>query len=598
MSTKAAFKDIGRGLGIDHTIINEMNKLIPVKFGKPYTIDESLAEVAELREYNEKYPKLFELARKVQSLPRSASIHACGLLITPDAIEEASPIFRGKNGEIVTQYDGPTLEALGFIKFDFLGLKNLSVIDIARNLVKERHGIEIDPDELEPEDPRVFDTIRNGHTDGLFQIESDGMRKVFRGLNVVDFESLIAGVSLYRPGPMDFIPQYQNRANGMEDVAYPHEDLEEVLKDTFGIVIYQEQLMQMTGKLAGYTAGPQDKFRKAVGKKDEKVMKPALEKLEKDIIEHGHTPELAANIIKIIEPFLGYGFNRSHAAAYAYIAYQTAYFKTYYPIEFMAALLTIFGTDLDNATRYIADCRRMGIRVLPPDINKSGQGFTIEGNDIRYGLGSIKGLGEAAVQSIMSERPFTGAENLIESLPKKQLNKRAVKTLALAGALDEMMPDAENRLDIVQTLFQIRGDKDDISDEVKSFNDKMKLEIEKDLLGVFVSGHPLDGLAQPVNWDGLSDYEPVKTAGFVSSFREIATRTGSKMGFINVDFIEGQKKVVVFSSVWEEIADTIKKDMIIKIDAHTKYNFQYDSKDIIAKKITIPKRVNKHLLTP
>jgi DNA polymerase-3 subunit alpha len=595
LSTKAAFKDIGRGLEIDHNIINDMNKLIPIKFGTPYSIDEALKEVPALREYKEKYPELFELASKVQNLPRSSSIHACGLLISPDPVDTISPIMRGKEGEIVTQYDGPTLEKLGAIKFDFLGLKNLSVLSICRTSIYERHGIDIDPDRLEPDDPKVFKMIQDGWTDGMFQIESDGMKKVFKGLNAVNFESLIAGVSLYRPGPMDFIPQYQNRANGMEEVEYPHENLREVLENTFGVVVYQEQLMEMTAKLAGYSAGAQDTFRKAVGKKDEKVMKPALEQLEKDIIAYGHTPDLSAQIINIIAPFLGYGFNRSHAAAYAYIAYQTAYFKTYYPREFMAALLTIFGSDLDRATRYIADSKRMGISILPPDINNSDLGFTIQEDNIRYGLGSIKGLGEAAVQTIMESRPFKSLEDLVSRVPKRQLNKRAIKTLALSGGLDNLS-EKENRMSILQDIYYIRGDKDDISDEVLMFKDKMKLEVEKDLLGVFVSGHPLDGHAKQVNWDFLDDFEPVDTAGFVTSFKEITTKKGDKMAMVNIDTLEGAKKLVLFPNIWEGVVEEMQKDLIIKFTCYTKYNFQYDNKDIIVKKITIPKRINKDVL--
>lgn len=597
LSTKAAFKDIGRGLGIDHNVINDMNKLIPSHQGKVMSIDKAMEEIQELKPYIAEYPRLFELASKVEKLPRSASIHACGILITPEPVYKAAPLMRGKEGETVTQYDGPTLEALGYIKFDFLGLKNLSVINIARRLVLERHGIDIDPDRLEPDDPKVFRMIQDGHTAGLFQIESDGMKKVFKGLNKVDFDSLIAGVALYRPGPMDFIPEYQNRANGMKEAEYPHPDLEDALKETFGIVVYQEQLMQMTGKLAGYTAGPQDKFRKAVGKKDEKVMMPALEKLEKDIIAHGHTKELAANIIRIIAPFLGYGFNKSHAAAYAYIAYQTAYFKTYYPIEFMTALLTIFATDETKVTNYINECKRMGIRILPPDVNDSDRGFRVEGNDIRFGLEAIKGLGEAVIHNIMEARPFPTLQSLVETLPKRQLNKKAIEVLAKAGALDKLGEGLVNRMDILQQLFLIRGDKIDLSDEINTFTDKMRLEEEKKLLGLYISGNPLDDVCSPVNWDYLGDYENVQTGGVITSFKAMDTKKGDKMAFINVDTLEGNKRMVLFPDVYATVVDQLKKDLIVKMTCYTKYNPQYDERSIIVKKITIPKRINKAILS-
>jgi len=307
LSTKAAFKDIGRGLGIDHNLINEMNKLIPAKFGKVYSIEESLAEVPQLREYQQRYPQLFELGQKVEKLPRSSSIHACGILITPDPVFKAAPIMRGKNGETVTQYEGPTLEKLGYIKFDFLGLKNLSVINIARNLVKQNHGKDIDPDKLVPDDPKVFRLIKDGHTDGIFQLESDGMKKVFKGLNKVDFESMIAGVSLYRPGPMAFIPQYQNRANGIEEVSYSIPELQDILENTFGIAVYQEQIMQMTRVLGGYSAGEADGFRKAIGKKSDEVMQKVLPELHGRILENGYPETVADEVVAIIEPFVGYG---------------------------------------------------------------------------------------------------------------------------------------------------------------------------------------------------------------------------------------------------------------------------------------------------
>ena len=419
---------------------------------------------------------------------------------------------------------------------------------------------------------------------------------MFKGLNKVDFETLIAGVSLYRPGPMSFIPQYQNRANGLEDVEYPHSDLKDVLEDTFGIVVYQEQLMQMTGKIAGYSAGAQDTFRKAVGKKDDKVMKPALEKLEKDIVDYGHSKELASNIIKIIEPFLGYGFNRSHAACYAYIAYQTAYFKTHYPIEFMTALLTIFSSDEDKVVNYINECKRMGIRILQPDVNNSGEGFTIEGNDIRFGLKAIKGLGEAVVQNIIDARPYHSLSDMIERVPKRQLNKRALKVLAYSGALDKVAGDKENRVRILETIYLIRGDKDDLTGEIKDYTDKVKLEHEKTLLGLYVSGNPLDGIAKPVNWDFLGDFENVDTGGIITSFKIIKTRKGDEMAFINVDTLEGNKRMVLFPQTYETVVGQLKKDLTVKLTCYTKYDPQYDERSILVKKITIPKRINKHLL--
>lgn len=593
LSTKACFKDVARALGIDHNLINEMNKLIPVHQGKVASIDEALEEVPELREWEQRFPELFKLARKVQQLPRSASIHACGVVITPEPIAQNAPLMRGKDGEIVTQYDGPTLEQLGYLKFDFLGLKNLTVIDLARKLVKQRYGIDIDPNKLEPEDPRVFETIRYGFTDGLFQIESEGMKKMFRGLYKVDFESLIAGLALYRPGPMDWIPEYQARANGQKEVEYLSPELEEITKDTFGILIYQEQIMRLSQVLAGYTPGESDSLRKGIGKKKTELVEAELSKLTNRMMERGYSKDFCEKVCDLIRPFAAYGFNRSHSAAYAILTYQTAFFKTYYPLEFMAALLTVFATDEDKVKNYIKECKRMGIKVLPPDINLSDKGFKIEDDSIRFGLASIKGLGDAVVEAILDHRPFNSLSEIVERVPKRQLNKKSLKVLSLSGALDGLGWDLKNRMDILQYLYHLRGDKEDLYQEIESFTDKKKLEYEKELLGLYVSGHPLEGYAQPVFWDGLADYQKVETAGRILSFREITTKSGEPMAFLTVDTLEGPKEMVIFSKAYKEVQGQLEQGLIIKIRVYLKYDPRYDKRSIIIDKISVPKRINK-----
>lgn len=307
LSTKAVLKDIGRGLNIDHTIITEINKHVPVVFGKPYSIAKCIEEVPIIQEYNEQYPELFEMALKVEGMPRSASTHACGILVAPSNIGSTVPVMRGKEGEMVSQYDGPTLEEFGFLKFDLLGLKNLSVVAIARDLVKERHGEDLNPDAFEPDDDAVYATIGNGKTLGIFQLESSGMSGVFKGLDTVNFESLIAGLSLYRPGPMDFIPEYQARANGMRDVEYFHPDAEPVLSTSFGIMIYQEQLMRLAGVFGGYSEGQQDTLRKATGKKSQKVMDQVLPELHARTLQQGYDEKTADKLVDLIKPFVGYG---------------------------------------------------------------------------------------------------------------------------------------------------------------------------------------------------------------------------------------------------------------------------------------------------
>lgn len=596
LSTKAAFKDIARGLGIDHNIINEMNKLIPSLFGQVYTIEQALDEVAELREYQETYPKLFELAMQVEKLPRSQSIHACGIVITPMPVVEVAPLMNGKNGEVVTQYDSVTLEMLGLLKFDFLGLKNLSVINIAREHVKRNHGVTIIPDDLEPDDGNVFRLIKEGHTDGVFQIESPGMKKMFRSMQKVDIEDLIAGISLYRPGPMAFIPEYVDRANGMRTTEYLTPEIENITKTTYGILVYQEQVMEISKQMAGYTAGEADILRKAIGKKKEEVMRPALIELERRLQEKGHSEAVAKKVISMIEPFVGYGFNRSHAAAYALIAYQTAYFKHYYPVEFMAALLTVFGDNEDKVINYINEAKRMGIKILPPDINKSDLGFKIEDGALRFGMLSIKGLGEKVVPQILEARPFESIDKMLE-LPKSVMKKNVITVLAQCGALDEIAGSIGNRMQILARMFEIRGDKDDLTQDIKDFDDKRKLELEQTLLGMSVSGHILDGYAKPLNWDYIADQVPFDTAGIVTSFKETVTKKGDKMAFVNVETLEGAKRITLFPDAYATVEGQLVKDLILKVTLYKKYDPRYDERSYIVKKITIPKRINKTVLT-
>ncbi len=597
LSTKAAFKDIGRGLGIDHNIINEMNKLIPTLFGKVYTIDEALDEVEALRGYELQYPKLFELARQVEMLPRSQSIHACGLVISPVPIFEMAPLLRGKEGEVVTQYDGPTLEKLGLLKMDLLGLKNLSVISIARDLVHQRTGLWINVDEMEPDDPRVFETIRQGFTDGLFQIESDGMKKMFKALNKIDFETLIAGISLYRPGPMASIPEYIERANGYKEVEYLSTEIEFITSLTYGIIIYQEQCMKISTEMGGYTQGESDSFRKAIGKKVQEDLDKALVELSKRMREKGYTKELTDKICDLIRPFAAYGFNRSHACAYAMVAYLTAFFKTYYPAEFLAGLLTVFGDNEDKVSNYITEAKRMNIKISPPSLNLSGLGFNLEeDNTLRFGLLSIKGLGEGVIPHLLSNRPFTNLEDLIERIPKRNLNKKVLEVLAMSGALDDICIE-DNRMQILTKIYQIRKDKIDISsDIIEGFDHKAKLEKEKELLGLYVSGHPLDGYATPTNWDYLADNTVFDTAGVITSFKEIPTKNGSKMAFLNMDTLEGNKRIILFPNEYLTIEGQLDKDLIIKVTLTKKYDARYDDRSFIVKKITIPKRVNKVVL--
>lgn len=644
LSTKSALKDIGRALNIDHNEINELNKHIPSHQGKVMPISDALDEIKQVKAYAERYPRLFELALEVESMPRTQGVHACGVLITPEPITEEVALIKGKKaGERVVAYDGPTLEQKGFIKFDFLGLKNLSVIEICRRLVEKRHGYLIDVDNLIPEDTNTFEMIRRGETDSLFQIESDGMKKMFNGMNQVNFETLIAGVALYRPGPMDYIPKYTALANGHEEIPEVHPVFDKITKNTFGIMIYQEQVMEVAVEMAGYSMGEADVLRKAVGKKKIEILNPALEELHKRLVANGTPEHVATKICEDIRPFAGYAFNRSHAAAYAYIAYQTGYLKANYPLEYMTAVLQVFYTDEDKVVKYVKVARDMGFEILPPDINRSEVGFTIDGdNAIRFGLGSIKGLGEATLDAILEERkvrdvpcvrdedggltyltedeaqvldvasevdpeivvgletvggPFESINDLMNRVPKKNLNKASLTALNYSGSFDSLTNgDFNNRFEQMAYILGLRGESPDpdLVDAIAKYTDRLKFEKEREVLGLYVSGHVLDRLAEPTDWEGLDDAVHHTVVSLVDA-RVIRTKKGDNMAFLTVDTLEGQRSLTLFPKQYETAKDGLVPGMILKVGIRAQMNWQRNQRDYIINSINIPKKINKDI---
>ncbi|WP_431146707.1 DNA polymerase III subunit alpha [Bacillus cereus] len=641
LSTKSALKDIGRALGIDHNEINEVNKYIPSHQGKVMPISEALEEIKEVQAYAKKYPRLFELALEVESMPRTQGIHACGMLITAEPITNEVALVRGKGGESVAAYDGPTLEAKGYIKFDFLGLKNLSVIELCRRMVEERHGHLIDVDNLIPEDKLTFEKIREGETAGLFQIESDGMRKMFMGMNSVNFDDLVAGVALYRPGPMEKIPGYVARKNGHEEVPSIHPIYDEITAVTYGFLVYQEQVMEISKKMAGYSMGEADVLRKAVGKKKQEILDPALEELYSRMIAKGIPMDVAQKACDDIRPFAGYGFNLSHAACYAFISYQTAYLKANYPIEYMAALLQVFYTEEEKVVKLVKVTRDMGIEVLPPDINKSESGFIIDGEStIRFGLGSIKGLGEATLEAILEERkprmapavrdadgletvisieeaaeieatpdleivvgsvevggPFTSAQDVINRIPKKNFNKKAIESLCYSGAFDGLAEGLfNNRFEYLAHMFDVRGEKPDaeLIEQITKYTDRSKFEKEREVLGLYVSGHVLDRLAEPTDWEGLDDATHTTMVSLTEA-RVIRTKKGDNMAFLRVDTLEGERSLTLFPSHYEQVKEGLVPGMLMKVGIKGQMNWQRNQKDFIINSITIPKKINKDI---
>src|SRR3989344_1036443 len=454
MAARLSVRDVGRALGIPLSLCDQVAKLIP--FNK--SIDEALALVPEFAELYKKNPdvkKIVDPARRLEGVVRHASTHACGTVISAEPLTETIPLQKSKD-VIVTQFEMHTIEDLGLLKMDLLGLKNLTIIEDAVRLVTERIGKKIDISNLPENDAATYKLLQAADTTGVFQLESSGMRRYLKELNPTELEDITAIVAVYRPGPMELIPQYISRKHKREPVIYLHPKVEPVFKNTYGIMIYQEQLMAAARALAGLSLAEADVLRKAVGKKIRKLLLEQREKLIGGCIKNGVSKQIAEQFWALIEPFDRYGFNRSHAVCYATIAYQTAYLKAHYPIEFMTALLNADSGDIDRVAFVISECKRMNINVLPPDINKSSALFTPEENNIRFGLTAIKNLGVAIVEALIAERaaggPFAGLPDILNRIRHKDLNKKSLDALVKSGALDSL---GHERNQIVQNLDDI-----------------------------------------------------------------------------------------------------------------------------------------------
>ncbi len=592
MLSRMVLKDAGRILDIDFDIINALTKSIPVIEGKPYTIDQAVHEIHEIAEAEIAYPELFELARELEGLPRQAGTHAAGVVVTPDELVKYFPLARGKEGEALSQFDKNTIEDLGCLKIDLLGLKTLTIMKIAIDLINERYGYRLDLDNLPLRDKKTLDLISSGKTVGVFQLESEGMQHIFKELNNVTFGALVAGISLYRPGPLKLIPTYISGYNGYRNVEYLTPELEPILDETYGVILYQEQTMKIATDLAGYTPGQSDMLRKSIGKKSPEIMARELDKLVNGSAEEG-IPGMIANgiplaiaeqIAILIERFASYGFNKSHGTGYALLAYQTAYLKAHFPLEFMCALLTVASDNSDKTKKYIHEAKRMGIKILVPDINKSDIKFTIDGDAIRFALSAVMNVGPNVATYITKTQPFDSLENLVSSLPKRQLNKKTITSLALSGALDQF---GNNRMAILQEALRYRDEKIDMTEEVSKFDERAKLGYENSLLGSFISGHPLQSVAKPVNWDVIEERKPFDVFGMIMEIKQVNTKKGDPMAFVEIETLEGKKLITIFTKVYATCRGEIAPGLIAKI------KLVKDKAGLVVREIYIPKRVNK-----
>jgi DNA polymerase-3 subunit alpha len=603
LKTKAAIRDVARVMGIDLAIADQLSKMVIVKFGKVFTIEKMRHELPEFDALIKNTPDLEQLAKyvtKLENIARHVSVHACGYLVTPEPITNYVPVqIEAKNGDkTITQIEGAYLEPMGLMKFDFLGLRNLTIIDKARKLIAEKHNIEIDLDKIPLDDPKTFELFKAGNTTGVFQFESEGMKKYLRDLQPTELEDLIFLNAAYRPGPMQYIPDYINRKFGREKVVYLHESLEPILKTTFGFAIYQEQVISIAVAYAGYSLGEADMLRRAMGKKKVEVMAKEKEKFINKAKEHGHPEELSKSIFAYLEPFADYGFNRSHSACYSMIAYHTAYLKANYPVEFMASLLETECGMPDKFINILKEVREMKLKFLAPDINYSFVHFNIEnGTSIRFGFAGAKGAGNRVMQNIVTEREkngkFTDLEDLVVRVGPENLSKKDLEVLIKAGAMDdfgyrtqlvEILPlifDKNNKT--VKSMSGGQSGLFDLHEEQKKLVNRTKLPMppkesdyekllwEKEILGTYMSAHPLQKyefmylnssvqkLADVIH---KADKTPFKILATINRAKIIHTKaSGKPMAFVDLEDFDSKAEGVIFPNSYQKIQDKIQEMM-------------------------------------
>ena len=613
MAAKASVRDVGRALGMSYAAVDKVAKLIPS--GPNVTLKKALSGVSELKllyENDHQVKKLINMAIKVEGLPRHASTHAAGVVITKDEVNAYVPLSKNDN-VIVTQYTMTTLEELGLLKMDFLGLRNLTVISETQRMVRETKDPEFSIEQIPLDDKAVYTMLSQGKGEGIFQFESGGMKDVLSRLKPEKIEDLIAVISLYRPGPMDSIPTYIENRHHPEKITYLHPKLEPILRVTYGCIVYQEQVMQIFRALAGYSFGRADLVRRAMAKKKADVMQKEREyfingKLDDNgnievvgCVKNGVPANVAEEIFNQMSSFASYAFNKSHAAAYALLAYQTAYLKAHYPLQFMAALITSVLDNTSKIVEYIGECSKNSIKVLPPDINQSCEGFTVDGSAIRFGLLGIKNVGEGFVKELLLEREKNGKFNSFTDfsarMSDKCINKKLVENLIKSGAFDsfpnnrrelllgyeEILQRESENLKFKQSgqmnLFDLTSE--DVSDNIVKYDDftlEQRLEMEKEVTGVYVSGHPVEkysaifksgrakliaDISEAVETGSFKEGDAVSILACIENMSVKKTKTGDSMAFITCEDTSAQTEVVVFPKVFALSRKKLEKNTIV-----------------------------------
>lgn len=635
LKAKNAIRDVGRVLDYPYAYVDDIAKSIPNELN--ITIKGALEKNHELRERYESVPQVHELidyAISLEGLPRNAGTHAAGVVISQSPMDEFVPLALSSDGLPVTQFTMTTIEELGLLKMDFLGLRTLTVIKDACDMVKENHGVDIDFDTMECDDPAIFQLISSGKTEGIFQLESAGMKSFMKELKPESLEDVIAGISLYRPGPMDFIPNYIKGKNNKDAVTYDCPQLEPILKPTYGCIVYQEQVMQIVRDLAGFSLGRSDEVRRAMSKKKTKVMEQERQSFvygneEAGIpgcIKNGISEAVANKIYDDMIDFAKYAFNKAHAACYAVVGYQTAYLRYYYPVEFFAALMTSMIGNTSKISEYIQVCRNMNIELLPPDINEGGGTFKAVNGKIRYGMYAIKSLGRPVIDAIVKNREENGnyqdLEDFIRRVGGSEVNKRAIENLILAGALDSLpgnrkakslvymeIMDAivntkKNSMEGQMSLFDLAPEesKDDFSfklPEVDEFDRETLLMKEKDILGIYVSGHPLeeymDVLEENVTAkslefmleDGASvanieDDKEVVVGGMLTEVKIHYTKKNQTMAFLTLEDLYGTIELIIFPRDFEKYRKYLREDEKVLVRGRVSLEEEKNAKMIVS----------------
>ena len=633
LAAKGVIRDVGRVMDLPYALVDSIARMIPGELN--ITIDKALeknGEFKKLYQEDEQIRRLIDMCRRLEGLPRHSSMHAAGVVICPEAADEFVPLSRGSDGSITTQFTMTTLEELGLLKMDFLGLRTLTVIHDTVKFVKESTGKEIDIDNLDFDDPKVYEYLSAGRTDGIFQLESGGMKNLMKELRPRTLEDIIDGISLYRPGPMDSIPKYISGRSDRSSIVYACSQLEPILSPTYGCIIYQEQVMQIVRDLGGYTMGRSDLVRRAMSKKKHSVMEKERVNFiygneaegVPGCISRGIEEQVANGIFDDMIDFAEYAFNKSHGAGYAVVAYQTAYLKYYYPVEFMAALMTSVIDNTKKVSEYIQTCRSMGIALLPPDINQGQSGFSVRGDSIRYALTAIKGVGRPAINSIVKERRerglFTNLQDFITRMADKDVNKRAVENFIKAGALDGLGGTRKQFMSVyVQIMDHIAKDKRnnlagqislfDIAEEsqkeefdirmpdVGEYPAEMRLAFEKEVLGIYISGHPLQSdqallekhitnttsdfaLDEEEKKVRVADQASVIVGGMIADKNIKYTKNDKVMAFLNLEDLVGNVEVVVFPRDYEQYGSLLMEDARIFIRGRANVEEEKDGKII------------------